>query len=95
MIRQFASHFLKNKQLQYLANHNIYVQSHPTPNPNYLKFIPEGQKVLGDEGTLDISDVKFAECSPLAKKLFEVAGVTRVFYGSDYLSISKQEDIDW
>ena len=67
----------------------IYVEAKPTPNPNFLKFIPEGQNVLGSEGTLDISDVKFAEVSPLAKELFAIEGVTRVFYGSDYLSVAK------
>ena len=44
---------------------------------------------------MDISDVKFSEVSPLAKALFQINGVTRVFYGSDYLSVAKQEAIDW
>ena len=63
---QLASKF--NKAL--LTNkflYQIYIQSQTTPNPNYLKFIPEGRKVLGADGTLDISDSKFADCSPLAK----------------------------
>lgn len=75
--------------------YNIYVETQKTPNPNFLKFIPDGQNVLGSEGTLDISDPKYAEVSPLAKKLFEIEGVTRVFYGPDYLSVAKQEDLDW
>ena len=60
MLSKLVPKLLQNSKLQYQAIYNIYVQSHPTPNPNYLKFIPEGHKVLGEEGTLDISDVKFA-----------------------------------
>ena len=58
---------LDKKKILYRGIQTIFVQSHVTPNPNYLKFIPQGEKVLGEDGTLDISDRKFAECSPLAK----------------------------
>lgn len=75
--------------LFYISKFNIYVEAQKTPNPNFLKFIPDGHNVLGQEGTLDISDPKYAEVSPLAKKLFEISGITRVFYGSDYLSVAK------
>lgn len=51
--------------------------------------------MLGQDGTLDISDPKFAEVSPLAQELFKVDGIKRVFYGPDYISISKNDDIDW
>ena len=69
----------------------ISIETMGTPNPNFLKFIPVGHKVLGDEGTLDIPSRQYSEVSPLAQELFTVDGVTRIFYGSDYLSIAKQE----
>lgn len=84
-----------NNSLTWISLHRIFVESFPTPNPNFLKFVPQNRTVLGKEGTLDISDVKFAEISPLAQELFKVQGVTRVFYGSDYISISKSEPSTW
>lgn len=82
--------------------HRIAIETSKTPNPNFLKFIPVGHVVLGDQGTLDISGPQFSDVpfppiqvSPLAKALFTVPGVTRVFYGSDYLSVAKQEQVDW
>lgn len=82
--------------------HRIAIETSKTPNPNFLKFIPVGHTVLGDMGTLDISAPQFSDVpfppiqvSPLAKELFTVPGVTRVFYGSDYLSVAKQEQVDW
>jgi hypothetical protein len=46
-------------------------------------------------GTMDITALKYASPSPLARKLFAIEGVTRVFYGADYISIAKDESIDW
>eukprot|EP01015_Nassula_variabilis_P020064 TRINITY_DN3448_c0_g1_i9.p1 TRINITY_DN3448_c0_g1~~TRINITY_DN3448_c0_g1_i9.p1 ORF type:complete len:194 (+),score=45.04 TRINITY_DN3448_c0_g1_i9:65-646(+) len=65
-----------------------------TPNPNFLKFIPNG-KVVMEEGTMDFVAARYAHVSPLAKKLFTIDGVTRVFFGRDFVSISKKEDADW
>ena len=73
----------------------VSIELMKTPNPNFMKFVPVGHKVLGGEGTLDISSVEYSTISPLAEDLFKIEGVTRVFYGSDYLSIAKDEDIDW
>jgi hypothetical protein len=66
-----------------------------TPNPNFLKFFPIGHHVLGEQGTLDISSREYSDVSPLAIELFKVQGVTRIFYGPDYLSIAKKEELDW
>lgn len=79
----------KTVPLVQLSKYSIFVESFPTPNPNYLKFVPQNQKVLGQNGTLDISEPKFADVSPLAQQLFRVTGIKRVFYGSDYISIAK------
>lgn len=69
---------------------NIHVEVFKTPNPNFVKFMPVGCRVLGSNGTLDISSEKYSDVSPLAQELFGVSGVTRVFYGSDYLSVAKR-----
>ncbi|GBF26334.1 fe/S biogenesis protein NfuA [bacterium MnTg02] len=70
----------------------MFIQTEATPNPATLKFIP-GQPVL-TTGTLDIRDKETAGQSPLAERLFEIDGVTGVFFGSDFISVTKDEG-DW
>ena len=89
----FIQKLIKQSQpcfnLQLKLINMIHIETFQTPNPNFLKFIPTGQRVLGDQGTLDIVSKDYATVSPLAQQLFEIKGVTRVFYGSDYVSIAK------
>lgn len=65
----------------------MFIQTEATPNPATLKFIP-GQPVL-EHGTLDLRTPADAEKSPLAARLFEIAGVDGVFFGSDFITVSK------
>lgn len=67
----------------------MFIQTEATPNPATLKFLP-GRTVMAD-GTLDIRDSRTAERSPLARRLFAVPGVTGVFFGSDFVSVTKAE----
>ena len=71
----------------------MFIQTEPTPNPATLKFIP-GRPVLGD-GSVDYRDKGEAAGSPLAVRLFEVGGVTGVFLGSDFISVTKAESEEW
>jgi Fe-S cluster biogenesis protein NfuA len=70
----------------------MFIQTEATPNPATLKFIP-GQPVLG-EGTLEFRAPGEAENSPLATRLFEIDGVSGVFLGSDFISVTKG-DAEW
>src|ERR1700689_2705408 len=70
----------------------MFIQTEATPNPATLKFIP-GRTVL-DSGTLEFVNAEAAARSPLAAKLFGVPGVTSVFYGSDFVTVTK-DDSDW
>jgi Fe-S cluster biogenesis protein NfuA len=70
----------------------MFIQTEATPNPATLKFIP-GRTVLGS-GTLEFTSREAAARSPLAEKLFGVPGVTSVFYGSDFVTVTK-DDSDW
>jgi len=73
----------------------IHIVTQGTPNPHSLKFVP-GKDVTGDmTTTLDFSAAKFATISPLAQTLFSVDGVTRVFYGKDFISVTKEEELEW
>ena len=70
----------------------MFIQTEATPNPATLKFIP-GRTVL-DTGTMEFSTREAAARSPLAERLFGVQGVTSVFYGSDFVTVTK-DDSDW
>jgi Fe-S cluster biogenesis protein NfuA len=67
----------------------MFIQTEATPNPATLKFIP-GRSVLST-GTADYRDPTDAGDSPLAARLFEIDGVTGVFLGSDFISVTKGE----
>lgn len=70
----------------------MFIQTEATPNPATLKFIP-GRLVL-DGGTMEFANREAAARSPLAERLFGVAGVTGVFYGSDFITVTKDSG-DW
>ena len=70
----------------------MFIQTEATPNPATLKFIP-GRTVL-DSGTMEFVNREAAARSPLAERLFGVPGVTGVFYGSDFVTVTK-DDSDW
>ena len=70
----------------------MFIQTEATPNPATLKFIP-GRVVL-DTGTMEFTSRETAARSPLAERLFDVAGVTGVFYGADFVTVTK-DGSDW
>ena len=71
----------------------MFIQTEPTPNPNVLKFLP-GRDVASDPR--DFVNAEEAAASPLAEALFQLEGVTGVFFGYDYVSVTRDpEDLDW
>ena len=70
----------------------MFIQTEATPNPATLKFLP-GRPVLGD-GVLDIPVASDAAKSPLAERLFALPGVTGVFLGGDFITVTKA-DGEW
>jgi Fe-S cluster biogenesis protein NfuA len=71
----------------------MFIQTESTPNPATLKFLP-GQAVL-DVGTADFPNPEAAAKSPLAMRIFAVSGVTGVFMGLDFVTVTKAEAVDW
>src|SRR5438445_9696432 len=71
----------------------MFIQTESTPNPATLKFLP-GCEVMGDAAVADYPDREAAVRSPLAAALFDVPEVSRVFFGSDFISVTKA-DGDW
>lgn len=70
----------------------MFIQTEATPNPATLKFVP-GQPVLA-AGTLDFRAPEESESSPLASRLFQIDGVTGVFFATDFIAVTK-DDTDW
>jgi Fe-S cluster biogenesis protein NfuA len=71
----------------------MFIQTEQTPNPATLKFLP-GRDVL-PRGTADFAGPEEARRSPLAQRLFEIDGVTGVFLGHDFVTVTKSEGRDW
>ena len=71
----------------------MFIQTEATPNPAVLKFLP-GRELMS-EGTREFRDSAEAAASPLAAALFGIEGVRRVFYGGDFLTVTKAEADDW
>lgn len=71
----------------------MFIQTEATPNPLTLRFLP-GCEVL-PEGTADFTSADLAHTSPLARALFAVAGVAGVYFGRDFISITRTTDRDW
>ena len=72
----------------------MFIQTEQTPNPATLKFLP-GKPVM-EEGVAEFTDPAEAErLSPLASRVFKVDGVTGVYLGGDFISVTKSEGEDW
>uniref|UniRef100_A0A8C1XS00 NFU1 iron-sulfur cluster scaffold homolog, mitochondrial n=1 Tax=Cyprinus carpio TaxID=7962 RepID=A0A8C1XS00_CYPCA len=72
----------------------ISILTQDTPNPRSLKFLP-GKPVLGT-GTRDFPTSNSAESSPLARDLFQIEGIKSVFYGPDFITLTKtDDDVEW
>ena len=71
----------------------MFIQTESTPNPATLKFIP-GREVMGAGAVADFPDRESAGRSPLAVALFQIPDVGRVFFGADFVSVTKT-DGDW
>ncbi|WP_420479115.1 NifU family protein [Brevundimonas sp. FT23028] len=71
----------------------MFIQTEPTPNPNVLKFLP-GRDV--SEDPRDFVNLEEAAASPLAEALFGLEGVKAVFFGYDYVSVTRDpQGLEW
>lgn len=71
----------------------MFIQTEATPNPNTMKFLP-GQPVLGDK-TAFFTDAENAKASPLASALFVLKDIRAVFFGGDFITVTKTEGSSW
>ncbi|CAN1298050.1 NifU-like protein 4, mitochondrial [Linum perenne] len=71
----------------------MFIQTQSTPNPSSLMFHP-GKPVM-EVGSSDFPNARAAMTSPLAKAIFGIDGIVRVFYGSDFVTVTKSDDLSW
>lgn len=71
----------------------MFIETEGTPNPATLKFLP-GRDVMAGS-TADFASADAASRSPLASALFALPGVTRVFLGADFITVTKSDDLTW
>jgi Fe-S cluster biogenesis protein NfuA len=71
----------------------MFIQTEATPNPQVLKFLP-GRKMLAG-GSREFATAAEGDASPLAHALFAIDGVTRVYFGDDFLTVTKDAERDW
>ena len=72
----------------------MFIQTEDTPNPASLTFLP-GREVAGSAPPVDFPHRDAAEASPLAAALFASEGVSSVFFGADYIVVSKVDALEW
>ena len=70
----------------------MFVQTEVTPNPNSLKFLPG--KTVSNNGSFEVTKKEEID-NELVRNLLSINGVTGIFLGADFLSINKNEDINW
>ncbi len=73
-------------------NINIYLESNP--NPNSLKFVADVM-LVPPGSNYDFADKESAASAPLAEELFGYDFVKRVFYMSNFITVTKSEEISW
>ena len=73
---------------------NLFIRTTATPNPLCMKFLP-GKQIMGAQGSKEYRNVSDAKDSLLAKRLFRIEGIHKLFYGSDFISVTKNEEIEW
>ncbi len=72
----------------------MFIQTEPTPNPASMKFLP-GRAVM-ETGVVDFTSSTDAEAaSPLAHRVFTVEGVSGVYLGRDFVTVTKSDAVDW
>lgn len=71
----------------------MFIQTESTPNPSTVKFIP-GVAVMAS-GVAEFMNRDEGARSPLAERIFEIAGVQSVFFGRDFVSVTKNDTVEW
>jgi NFU1 iron-sulfur cluster scaffold homolog, mitochondrial len=80
---------------------NLFIQTKETPNDDALKFVPNANIIPADinkpfiEYTNPKATISPPYPSPLAASLMNIDGVISVFYGADFVTVTKAPDVEW
>lgn len=77
------------------ARRSMFIQTQPTPNAHALMFLPGRHVMPNGAGTADFPSAQAASRSALARRLFEVSGVRAVFFGGDFVTVTKDVPVEW
>ncbi|PHR61192.1 MAG: NifU family protein [Robiginitomaculum sp.] len=73
----------------------MFIQTEDTPNPATLKFLPGREVMSAGLSALEFTRGDDVETAPLAEMLFSIPNIERVFFGSDFISVSRSDDAEW
>lgn len=73
----------------------MFIQTEDTPNPATLKFLPGREVMSAGLAALEFTRGDDVEAAPLAEMLFSIPNIERVFFGSDFISVSRSDDAEW
>lgn len=71
----------------------MFIRTEATPNPNSLKFYPG--KVVIESGSYEFSNLEETNISQLASELFNIGNINNVFYGYDFIVVTKNDNVEW
>ena len=71
----------------------MFIQTENTPNPSTVKFLP-GRAVM-KTGVSEFANAQEGAKSPLAERIFAIQGVQSIFFGADFVSVTKNDTVDW
>lgn len=71
----------------------MFIRTEDTPNPRVIKFVPGKPVML--EGTYEVTNSTQAQGTALARDLMSITGVESLFFGSDFISVTRREDVEW
>ncbi|GAB0490660.1 hypothetical protein MMPV_001897 [Pyropia vietnamensis] len=77
------------------ARRSLFIQTQPTPNADAVMFLPGREVMPGGVGTAEFGSLRDASGSALARRLLTLDGVRSVFFGSDFVTVTKQADVTW
>jgi NFU1 iron-sulfur cluster scaffold homolog, mitochondrial len=73
----------------------MFIQTQSTPNADAVMFLPGREVMPGGVGSMDFPNLRTAGSSPLARLLLGVDGVRSVFFGAHFITVTKEEGVDW
>jgi NFU1 iron-sulfur cluster scaffold homolog, mitochondrial len=84
----------KSEIMLQAAPKNVHIYLESNPNPNSLKFVVN-EMLVPEAMSFDFPDAESTGISPLAKDLFSFPFVDRVFFASNFITVTKKEDVEW